>query len=76
MLSSVLRSPLAIRINMDIMRAFVPLRRVLESHGGLAEKLDELQEKYDHQFTAVFEAIRKLMAPPKTARRRISFKAG
>ncbi|HEY1913860.1 MAG TPA: ORF6N domain-containing protein [Vicinamibacterales bacterium] len=76
MLSSVLRSPLAIRINMDIMRAFVMLRRVLESQGGLAEKLDELQEKYDHQFTVVFDAIRRLMTPLKTTRRRIGFKTG
>ncbi len=76
MLSSVLRSPLAIRINMDIMRAFVLLRRVLESHGGLAEKIDELQEKYDHKFSIVFEAIRKLMTPATAAHRRIGFKAG
>jgi hypothetical protein len=61
---------------MDIMRAFVMLRRVLESHGGLAEKLDELQEKYDHQFTVVFDAIRRLMTPLKTTRRRIGFRAG
>ncbi len=47
MLSSVLTSPTAIRVNIQIMRAFVVLRRVLESQRGLAEKLDELQAKYD-----------------------------
>lgn len=74
MLSSVLRSALAIRVNIEIMRAFVTLRRVIDSHGDLANKLDELEERYDQQFAVVFEAIRKLMAPPATARKRIGFR--
>ena len=75
MLSSVLRSTLAIRVNMQIMRAFVTLRHLLESRGGLAERIDELQENYDHQFAVVFDAIRKLMTPPRTTRGRIGFRA-
>ena len=74
MLSSVLRSPRAVAVNVEIMRAFVQLRRTLESHAGLARKLDALERKYDGQFTVVFEAIRQLMAPPARARRKIGFK--
>ena len=74
MLSSVLRSPLAIRVNIDIMRAFVALRRVLESQRDLAEKLDELEMKYDEQFAVVFQSIRRLMTP-RASRTRIGFRA-
>jgi hypothetical protein len=74
MLSSVLRSALAIRVNIEIMRAFVKLRRVLESRGDLANRLDELEEKYDEQFAVVFAAIRTLMTPPKAIRKRIGFR--
>ena len=73
MLSSVLRSPRAVRGNVEIMRAFVKLRRILESHAGLAKKLDELERKYDAQFRVVFDAIRELMAPAASKTRRIGF---
>jgi hypothetical protein len=63
------------RVNIEIMRAFVKLRRVLESHGDLASRLDALEEKYDEQFAVVFAAIRKLMTPPKAIRKRIGFRA-
>ena len=75
MLSSVLRSDRAIHANIAIMRAFVQLRQVLASHSDLARKLDALEKKYDHQFRAVFEAIRELMEPlPKAKKRPIGFK--
>jgi hypothetical protein len=74
MLSSVLRSALAIRVNIEIMRAFVALRHVLESHRDLADRLDDLQEHYDEQFAAVFQAIRRLMTPPRPTRTRIGFR--
>lgn len=73
MLSSVLRSPRAVRVNVEIMRAFVRLRRLLESNAGLASKLDALEAKHDSQFKFVFEAIRELMIPPERVRRRIGF---
>ena len=63
-LSSVLRSKRAIRVNIEIMRAFVKLRRMLASHVELARKLDALEKKYDTQFKVVLDAIRRLMAPP------------
>ena len=75
MLSSVLRSQRAIHVNVEIMRAFVRLRRILASHKELARKLEELEKKYDAQFKVVFDAIRELMAPPEPKRRRIGFLA-
>ena len=74
MLSSVLRSPRAVAVNVEIMRAFVRLRRVLGSHAELARRLDELEHRYDGQFRAVFDAIRQLMQPPEAERRRIGFR--
>ena len=76
MLSSVLRSTRAVQVNIAVMRVFVRLRAVLESHVGLARKLDQLEKKYDTKFTIVFEAIRELMAPPPSVRRRIGFGKG
>jgi len=64
MLSSVLRSPRAVAVNIEIMRAFVRLREMLASHADLARRLDELERKYDSQFAVVFKAIRELMKPP------------
>ena len=75
MLSSVLRSPRAIAVNVEIMRAFVELRRTLESTDGLARKLEALERKYDGQFAHVFEAIRQLVAPPKGGDKKIGFRA-
>ncbi|GHU28346.1 DNA-binding protein [Betaproteobacteria bacterium] len=64
MLSSVLRSPQAVQVNIGIMRAFVRLRRILSEHQELSRRIDELEGRYDQQFRSVFEAIRQLMAPP------------
>jgi hypothetical protein len=77
MLSSVLRSLRAVQVNIEIMRAFVRLREMLASHRELARRLDELEQRYDAQFKAVFDAIRQLMTPePPPARRRIGFRTG
>src|SRR4051812_35313893 len=65
MLSSVLRGPRAVEVNIEIMRAFVRLRQLLASHADLARKLDEIEKKYDKQSAMVLEAIRKLMEPPQ-----------
>jgi hypothetical protein len=74
MLSSVLRSPRAVQVNIAIMRTFVRLRRMLQSNAELAKKLDALETKYDSQFKVVFQAIRELMAPPPAPRKRIGFR--
>jgi hypothetical protein len=73
MLSSVLRSPRAVQVNIEIMRAFVRLRRMLGANEELARKLDALEHKYDSQFRAVFQAIRELMTPSRPPRRTIGF---
>ncbi len=73
MLSSVLSSSRAVGVNIEIMRAFVRLRKILSSHADLARKLDELEEKYDAQFKVVFDAIRRMMTPPEPKRRRMGF---
>jgi hypothetical protein len=73
MLSSVLKSPRAVQVNIEIMRAFVRLRQILATHAGLARKLAALESKYDEQFRVVFEAIRELMTPPEPKRKRIGF---
>jgi ORF6N domain len=74
MLSSVLRSPRAIQVNIEIMRAFAKLRQLLQSNAHLAKKLAALETKYDVQFKVVFDAIRELMAPPVRHRRQIGFR--
>ena len=75
MLSSILKSRRAVQVNIEIMRTFVRLRRILASNADLARKLDELERKYDAQFRVVFEAIRELMRPPDSEppKRRIGF---
>ena len=75
MLSSVLNSARAIKVNIEIMRTFVRLRRILASHVDLARKLEALEKKYDAQFKIVFDAIRQLMAPPEPEppKKRIGF---
>ena len=73
MLSGILNSPRAIRVNIEIMRAFVRLRQMLVSNAELARKLHALEKKYDAQFKVVFDAIRELMTPPDKPRRRIGY---
>ncbi len=62
MLSGVLKSERAIKVNVAIMRAFVKLRDLLDSNKALARKIELLEEKYDHSFKVVFDAIRDLMS--------------
>jgi len=77
MLSSVLNSERAIKVNIEIIRTFVRLRQILASNKELAKRLDELEQKYDAQFRVVFDAIRQLMAPqepePEPPKKRIGF---
>ena len=73
MLSSVLRSKRAIDVNIAIVRTFVKLRQMLETHAKLAEKLEELESKYDDQFRVVFEVLNELMSPPQPKRKQIGF---
>ena len=76
MLSGVLTSPRAIKVNVEIMRAFIRLRQVLASHRELAQKLEELElhlSDHDEQIQAIFDAIRQLMGPKEEPNKRIGF---
>ena len=74
MLSSVLRTRRAVQVNVEIMRAFVRLRQLLESNADVARKLDALEQRYDARFKIVFQAIRELMAPRAETPKRIGFR--
>ena len=73
MLSGVLKSPRAVAVNIEIMRAFVQLRGMLAYNAALSRKLAALERRYDEQFKIVFDAIRQMMAPPEPKKRRIGF---
>ena len=76
MLSSVLKSDRAIRVNVAIMRTFVRLRQTLESNRELAQKFSELERrvgKHDDEIATILEAIRQLMTPRERPRREIGF---
>jgi len=73
MLATVLNSERAIQVNIEIMRTFVRLRQMLVSNAALARKLNVIEKKYDAQFKVVFDAIRQLMTPPVTPKRKVGF---
>ena len=76
MLSSVLKSERAVKVNIAIMRAFVRLREALDTNRELARKFAELEGrvgKHDNEIAAIIEAIRQLMAPPRKPKREIGF---
>ena len=78
MLSSVLRSPQAVQVNIEIMRAFVRMRQLQLTNDDMGKKLAALEKKYerhDAQFRVVFQAIRELMEPPKRKNRPIGFRS-
>jgi hypothetical protein len=75
MLSSVLTSRAAIRVNIAIMRTFVRLREFLIAHEEIARRLATIERKYDGQFQVVFEAIREIVTPTTGRGRRIGFRA-
>jgi ORF6N domain-containing protein len=76
MLSSVLRSQRAIRVNVAIMRAFVRVRALLDQHAELSGRIDAMEKRYDGNFEALYRALKRLMAePPDPPRVRIGFHA-
>ena len=68
MLSSILRSPRAIEVNIAIMRTFVQLRRLMDSNRDLARKIEAMEKKYDEQFAVVFDAIKQLISEDQAQR--------
>ena len=73
MLSSVLRSPRAVAVNVAIMRTFVQLRRWMDSNRELARKIQEMEKRYDEQFREVFQAIQQMIAEEESPKRKIGF---
>ncbi len=67
MLSGILHSDRAIQVNIQVMRSFIRLREMLMSHKDLKEKLEAMEQKYDHQFRIVFDAIKQLLEPPASS---------
>lgn len=77
MLSSVLRSPRAVEVNIAIMRAFVRLREILATNRQLAAKVEEMERRYNAHFKVIFEVIQALMVQPEeSARGELGFTAG
>jgi hypothetical protein len=81
MLSGVLRSDRAVAVNIEIMRAFVELRRVAGSFDELQKRLDQMEldigarlSEHDEQLRQIFEALRQLIAPPERAKRPVGFR--
>jgi hypothetical protein len=74
MVANVLNSPVAVHASIQVVRAFIRLRDIMATHKALAEKLAQMEQKYDRKFKVVFDAIRELMAPPiSSSRRQIGF---
>ena len=76
MLSSILRSKRAVQVNIAIMRVFVRLREMIATHKELARKLSELEQHlkdHDEKIQVIFEAIRQLMLPPESTKKKIGF---
>ena len=74
MLSSVLNSPRAIQVNIQIMRTFTKLRQLMIEHADLRKKIEEMESKYDYQFKVVFKAIKELLeTPPQKPKKPIGF---
>ncbi|MEX2108248.1 MAG: ORF6N domain-containing protein [Solirubrobacterales bacterium] len=81
MLSSVLRSKRAIAVNIEIMRAFVELRRVASSYAAIQERLEDLEremvgrlDEHDEQLEQIFKALHRLIAPPPSPKKPIGFR--
>ena len=78
MLSGILNSLRAVKVNITIMRAFIKLRQVLAHNKDLADKFKELEVrvgKNDQQIAVIFEAIKRLMTPEEKPKKKIGFHA-
>ena len=75
MLSSVLRSKRAVHVNIQIMRAFTQLRKMLSTHEDLKRKIESMEKKYDEHFQIVFEAIKQLLSEEDKPKKKIGFTA-
>jgi len=73
MLASILNTSLAVETSILVVRAFIQLRKLLASNEELALKINEMEQKYDSNFSVVFQALRQLIDEPKPPRKQIGF---
>lgn len=73
MAANVLNNDKAVSASVQIVRTFVKLRQILNSNAELSKKIEEIEKKYDKNFKIVFDAVRKLMAPPDVSKGKIGF---
>ncbi|MEI7750622.1 MAG: ORF6N domain-containing protein [Candidatus Omnitrophota bacterium] len=73
MLATVLNTRLAVRMSLQVVRAFVRLREILGTHKALARKIEEMEMQYDANFRVLFNAVRRLSYPPVRMKRMIGF---
>ena len=73
MLATVLNTPIAVQMSLQVVRTFVRLREVLATHKNLARKVEEMDKRYDANFQTLFHAVRRLMNPKVRKRRMIGF---
>jgi hypothetical protein len=71
MLSGILHSKRAVQVNIQIMRAFIQLKRMLSTNADLRRKIEEMEKKYDKQFVIVFQALKQLLEPLPVKEKRI-----
>lgn len=76
MLSSVLNSERAIAVNIQIIKTFNRLKKLIVAHKDLSKRLDELEAKYDKQFAVVFDALRQLLETPEESKKSVGFRVG
>ena len=74
MLATVLKSDRAINVNIELMRAFVMLRKMVLQHKEIIDRIDQLEASYDEKFAEVFKALKYLLEPPQPEREAIGFK--
>ncbi len=74
MLASILNSERAVSVSLQIVRLFIKLRQLMESNKELTKKIEQLEDKYDHQFKIVFDAVKQLLIQEKHERVPIGFK--
>ncbi len=74
MLSGILNSDRAIQVNIAIMRTFVQIRRLMQSHKDLADRIEKLEQKYDEEFKLIFNAIKQLIQKEAEPTRRIGYR--
>ncbi len=73
MLASILNTPMAIQTSIMVVRVFNQLRKLLATHEELVQKINQLEQQYDANFSIVFEALKQLIDEPIPPRRQIGF---